>query len=395
MLHLALHRNLVVRIASWFMGCLCLLASLESLQPTLLFAGALKVSWTANTEPDLAGYKIYYGRATGDYNTSIDIGNVTQYTVNQLNEGVTYFFVVTAYDLAGNESAFSKEVSALVPAIDRTPPTVTSVQIVDQNTVEVKFSESVSSTSAQNRANYTIKNGISISSAILQSDNRTVILSTSPHESGKNYSIVIQGIADRAPVPNVMTQAATFTYTYRAADTRPPVAATFRVHNQQSLEVGFDETVSVASAENKANYSINNNVSVLEAKLQADGKTVILTTSLHATGVNYTLTVRSIADRATTPNIMSQPAFFNYSFQAVDNTPPLVASVRAVDQTTVEVLFSEPVTRTSAQNNSNYAINKGIAISSAALQSDTRTVLLTTSAHSDGESYTLTVSGIS
>jgi curli biogenesis system outer membrane secretion channel CsgG len=391
--HLARHLETVVRIPL-LMVCLCILAAMEWALPSQLFAGALKVSWDANTEPDLAGYKIYYGQSANNYTTTINVGNVTLYTVDQLTEGVTYYFVVTAYDLAGNESGFSTEVSALVPSSDRTPPSVLSVRIIDGSTVEVKFSESVSKASAENKANYTIDNGIVVSRATLQPDNRTVILATGAHQSGKTYRITIQKIADRAPVPNVMAQAASLTYSFQAVDRTPPVATNFRAVNQQSLEVVFDEPVTSATATNTANYAITPSVTVLNASLLSDNRTVVLTTSTHAFGVSYSLSISGIADRAPTPNIMLQPSSFTYSFQSVDNTPPVVANVRIVNRTTVEVLFSEPVTKASAQSKANYAIDKGVVISSATLQADTRTVHLATSEHAEGETYTLTVRSV-
>lgn len=60
---------------------------------------------------DLAGYKIYYGTTSRGYANVIDVGNVTNYTVGNLSWGIVYFFTVTAYDTAGNESIYSNEVS--------------------------------------------------------------------------------------------------------------------------------------------------------------------------------------------------------------------------------------------------------------------------------------------
>lgn len=88
----------------------------------IAFAGTAKLAWDPNTESDLAGYRIYYGTSTrtGDdpkncglcgYSNKVDVGNVTTYTFNNLPEGFTYYFSVTAYDTSGNESAFSNEVS--------------------------------------------------------------------------------------------------------------------------------------------------------------------------------------------------------------------------------------------------------------------------------------------
>lgn len=76
--------------------------------------GSLTLTWTANGEPDLAGYKIYVGTASGIYNFSgspFAIGKVTSYTVANLPNGQTYFIAMSAYDSAGNESRLSAEVS--------------------------------------------------------------------------------------------------------------------------------------------------------------------------------------------------------------------------------------------------------------------------------------------
>jgi hypothetical protein len=59
---------------------------------------------------DLAGYKIYHGTSPGDYTTVIDVGMITQYTVKGLEPGFNYF-VVTAYNITRNESAYSNEVN--------------------------------------------------------------------------------------------------------------------------------------------------------------------------------------------------------------------------------------------------------------------------------------------
>jgi hypothetical protein len=73
----------------------------------------LKLMWNANPEPDLAGYRVYQATASGAYSTPLATldKTTTSYTVTGLQNRTTYFFVVTAYDEAGNESAFSNEVS--------------------------------------------------------------------------------------------------------------------------------------------------------------------------------------------------------------------------------------------------------------------------------------------
>jgi hypothetical protein len=121
----------------------------------ILGVGKVTLAWDANVEPDLAGYKIYYGSKTRaeitdgitkwctahepnnekcieeweaicdqdgtvdpachsmlfGYDVIVDCKNVTEFTIVGLEEGRKYYFAATAYDEDDNESAFSKELS--------------------------------------------------------------------------------------------------------------------------------------------------------------------------------------------------------------------------------------------------------------------------------------------
>lgn len=80
-------------------------------------AGQVALAWDANPEPDIAGYKLYYGTVSGSYGAPIDVGNVTTHTVPNLTDGLTYFFATTAYDAFGNQSGYSNEVTFTVPGV--------------------------------------------------------------------------------------------------------------------------------------------------------------------------------------------------------------------------------------------------------------------------------------
>jgi Bacterial TSP3 repeat len=88
-------------------------------------AAGVQLSWTAPTKDangapltDLAGYHVYYGLASLSYSVSIDVGLTTSAAISGLVDGLTYYFAVTAYDQAGNESAFSDEVAHTLSAVD-------------------------------------------------------------------------------------------------------------------------------------------------------------------------------------------------------------------------------------------------------------------------------------
>jgi hypothetical protein len=63
---------------------------------------------------DLAGYIVYYGTSSGNYSQGISVGNVTTFTVDNLNDDLTYYFAATAYDISGNQSGYSNEVSKIM-----------------------------------------------------------------------------------------------------------------------------------------------------------------------------------------------------------------------------------------------------------------------------------------
>lgn len=82
--------------------------------PVSVLAGSATLSWQACSETDLSQYRVYYGTSSRTYGPPIPVGNVCSYTVNELTEGQTYYFAVTAIDTAGNESGFSSEVAKTI-----------------------------------------------------------------------------------------------------------------------------------------------------------------------------------------------------------------------------------------------------------------------------------------
>jgi hypothetical protein len=78
-------------------------------------SGSITLAWdppTENTDgsslTDLASHKIYYGTSSSNYTESIDVGNATDVTIDNLSPGL-WCFAATAYDASGNESDYSTE----------------------------------------------------------------------------------------------------------------------------------------------------------------------------------------------------------------------------------------------------------------------------------------------
>ena len=108
----------------------------------LIYAADVTLAWTGNSEPNLAGYYIYYksGTSGAPYNgTGVDEGNSPlkiplgafadpanpEYTLHGLSDTQTSYLVLTAYDTEDNESSYSNEVS-YQPS---TPTTLSSLSV--------------------------------------------------------------------------------------------------------------------------------------------------------------------------------------------------------------------------------------------------------------------------
>src|SRR6266404_4461645 len=72
--------------------------------------------WTASTST-VSGYNVYRGTVSGGPYTKINSSLVAAltYTDSTVQSGATYYYVITAVDSGGNESAFSNQVSAAIP----------------------------------------------------------------------------------------------------------------------------------------------------------------------------------------------------------------------------------------------------------------------------------------
>lgn len=97
--------------------------------PQNIYAVDITLTWDSNSEPDLDGYKVFY-RQEGDsydYNHPDWAGSRTETTctIYGLDDDTTYYFVVRAVDVEGNESGDSNEM--------RYQPNVASTQAIMDN----------------------------------------------------------------------------------------------------------------------------------------------------------------------------------------------------------------------------------------------------------------------
>lgn len=125
-----------VLFAIFISCCVLVFLFLSIIQPTTLRAvtaaqntppatnNTVTLAWDANTETDIAGYKVYWGKVSRTY-TNTPVPTVSQsaaptFTTPALANG-TWYFAVTAYNTAGLESVYSNEVSKTISSAPAAP----------------------------------------------------------------------------------------------------------------------------------------------------------------------------------------------------------------------------------------------------------------------------------
>lgn len=75
---------------------------------------SVTLSWTASPTAGVS-YEVYRGTVSGGPYASLNSATTTSYVDYSVVSGQTYYYVVTAVDSTGDESAYSNETSATLP----------------------------------------------------------------------------------------------------------------------------------------------------------------------------------------------------------------------------------------------------------------------------------------
>ncbi len=140
--------------------------------------GQVVLTWTANSESDLASYKVYGGTSASPTTLlSTVIAGTETYTHSSLTNGTTYYYRISAVDNDGNESDKTSDVSAT--------PTYSGP------TWHVSTSGSDSNDGSEGSPFATIQHGIDVST-----DGDTVMVAAGTYLENINYNgknIAVQG----------------------------------------------------------------------------------------------------------------------------------------------------------------------------------------------------------
>jgi hypothetical protein len=201
----------------------------------------------------------------------------------------------------------------------------------------------------------------------------------------------INSVTGLAPIPGQFLQ----TYIDPIANVNisaQPTNVTTVANGPASFTIAYTSTNSVIGSSGS---------SVQWQKAPAGGST--FTNIPGATSTTYTIPFADPADNGTQYRaIVSVLSLTNVTSSVAtltlnsDVTPPTIVSVNGSAQQTVNISFSEPLDAASAANKANYAIDKGVTVSSATLVANTTTavVQLGVSGIQAGTTYNLTVNNV-
>jgi PKD repeat protein len=154
------------------------------LNDVTLFAGEVTLSWDPPVSNEdgspligLDGYIVYFDVASGGYSQSIDVGNITTYKIDNLIDGLTYYFVVTVYNISGNESGYSNQVSKYISSIDTTVPVISGVYAdnITSNSVTINWTTNeAADTQVEYGTTYSFGNTTNLDSSLLTIHSQTI-----------------------------------------------------------------------------------------------------------------------------------------------------------------------------------------------------------------------------
>jgi len=167
----------------------------------------VSLSWQHQVDPvkGISGYNVYRDTSANASTlifTLADTANFVDFTAQEFTD---FYYRIKSIDASGMESDyFSNEVKATTVA-DVTAPEIVNVTTTgESNKVLIEFTETVDILLAEDIANYSIDNGVTINSARLSSGKTNVILDATGMATDVNYTLTINNITDIAQSPNTI-----------------------------------------------------------------------------------------------------------------------------------------------------------------------------------------------
>lgn len=368
--------------------------------PTSTFSGEVLISldFTGISNPKVSFYAFSKQNGSGtstrpvllNFSTSIDGGNNFLDNV-QIGDDTTFpnnnttSYALYEYELPTSASGASNVIvrltaergsgsgSAAELVLDDfsieeqiLPLSISNTTANSATQVVVAFKQEATQLTAEQTANYSIDNGITVSNASRTSSSE-VTLTTSALPNN-NYQLTVNNVEDAAS----NTAAANLTSNFSFVT--PLAIESVTVLDENSIEVDFNLNLEQTSAETLGNYSIDNGLgNPSNATLSgADNSIVTLDFSSNLDDNTYQLTVNGVTDQSTLASANNLTDSFSY-------LPLAISSVIANSATEIEITFNQNVQTTSAETEVNFSIDNGIGTPTQAVQNGGNASIVTLS----------------
>ncbi|SFE67221.1 lamin tail domain-containing protein [Thermoflexibacter ruber] len=236
-------------------------------------------------------------------------------------------------------------------------PIITNLEVIDNQNLELTFSEEVEQISAQTPTNYYL-NGNTAKNPNLAERNvsnfkKVKLTFATPFPDNIMQTLSVINVKDLCnfAIPLATPQTQNFTF---VPDTSPPAITGVTVLNLNQIRVKFSENVNLTTAQNAANYFLNGGIGSPTSAVRnpLDNSEVTLTFANSMTILqNYILTVTNVQDNAGNA-IISE----TFNFVHPDIYPPLLVQLKVISQNSIDLIFNENLDQPSAQTLANYNI---------------------------------------
>ena len=332
--------------------------------------------------------------------------NVVELETEGLVKGTLY--KITIENVKSADLVAMKKAPKTFRAMEDTiAPKVLETKFVNNETIEIRFSESMDKALLEDVASYKIPNldVVSAKASKVTYTNDTVTLKTAAQDVKVSYTLTAEGLKDASVKGNALAK---FSRTFRgvAVDTTAPVVTkvTSISNTLVKVEVLENNLMDATSVADIANYAVDRDVTVVSAELIADSnkynktKEILVTTSAQEKG-SYKLTVKGITDEfGNALKAVSGTTYRQYAFTAgAEIVAPLkVASIQPNGLNKIVVTFDREADKATAQDPTNYAFDKdlGAATKATLSSTDAKVVTLETATQKAGTKYTVTINGV-
>ncbi len=283
--------------------------------PPAALPADVTLAWDPSTGPGLAGYKIYYGTASGRYTNSVDVGNVTTYVVTGLSPG-TWYFAATAYDSTRKETVSSNEVSVLVAAADTQAPVISGVAASGITTSAAAIGWTTNEpSSSQVEYGPTTAYGTVASPGGAMATSHAVLLGALLPSTTYHYRVLSADAAGNLSV----SSDATFT-TLAPADITPPVISGVSSSSVSGTAATITWTTNEA-ADSQVEYGLSTSygLSTTLDTAKLTSHTQVLTGLAENTIYHYRVKSKDAANNGAVST--------DYGFTTLDSTAPVISGV--------------------------------------------------------------------